>query len=419
MGRKFQAAGGFAGQQSRHVSHALQLALSCLAIASLAGCGTDPASPGMTGGGLTGCMPGAVVSCACPGGVTSTQTCDATGAAYSVCACGGFGSAGAGAAGVGIGTAGVGAAGVGFAGVGAAGVGIGTAGVGAAGVNGTAGVGTAGTGTAGTGTAGTGTAGTGVTVGGSEPKIPTVSATCPQLKTGTVQVLGQNVQLWVGAKQAGKKGPLMFYWHGTGGQSTEAVGGLGSALTEIQAEGGMVASFSTSTKKGQSTANNVWYTGDFEMTDILVKCAVEQLDIDTRRIYSAGCSAGGLQAGAMVTGRASYLAAVMPNSGGIITFFAPPSDNPNNVPAVMAAHGGSGDNVGVNFGDTSADLEAAVVAAGGFAVDCEHSMGHCGSPSAVRAAQWEFLKAHPFGVDPEPYAGGLPSSFPSICKIVQ
>ena len=32
---------------------------------------------------------------------------------------------------------------------------------------------------------------------------------------------------------------------------------------------------------------------------------------------------------------------------------------------------------------------------------------------------WQFMKDHPFGVTPEPYANGLPASFPSYCKIIK
>src|SRR6185295_11705749 len=108
--------------------------------------------------------------------------------------------------------------------------------------------------------------------------------------------MGQNVQLWVGQRQPNKKGSVMFYWHGTGSSSSEA-SLLGPALNEIQADGGIVASFTTSLGTGQTTGNSVWFTDDFKMADVVLACAVAQLNIDTHRVYTAGCSAGGLQAG--------------------------------------------------------------------------------------------------------------------------
>ncbi|MBV9948739.1 MAG: hypothetical protein JOZ69_17965 [Myxococcales bacterium] len=56
---------------------------------------------------------------------------------------------------------------------------------------------------------------------------------------------------------------------------------------------------------------------------------------------------------------------------------------------------------------------------GGFAVDCNHGGGHCGAPAADIAGQWRFVKDHPFGVSPEPYANGLPTELPSYCSLVQ
>jgi hypothetical protein len=41
---------------------------------------------------------------------------------------------------------------------------------------------------------------------------------------------------------------------------------------------------------------------------------------------------------------------------------------------------------------------------------------HCGGGGEAGDI-WQFFKDHPFGVNPEPYASGLPASFNSICKI--
>jgi hypothetical protein len=251
---------------------------------------------------------------------------------------------------------------------------------------------------------------------GKAPRIPAKPMSCPEIKTGTVTVNGQRVQLWVGAKKPGKQGPILFYWHGTGSTPTEATRFLGEGFKEIQEEGGVIASFTTSTGKGQNTGNNVWYTGDFEMTDALLACAIEQQDVDPYRVYTAGCSAGGLHASAMVYSRSSYLAAAMPNSGGNVVRVA--AEDASHVPPVMATHGAPGrDVVVVDFSETTARQAKDLTSKEGFMVVCNHGGGHCGAPVEVQNAQWKFLKAHPFGVDPLPYAGGLPADFPSSCKI--
>jgi poly(3-hydroxybutyrate) depolymerase len=166
---------------------------------------------------------------------------------------------------------------------------------------------------------------------------------------------------------------------------------------------------------GMNTGNNVWYTGDFAMADTILACAVKQGLVDPRRVYTAGCSAGGLQVGAMVFQRSSYLAAAMPNSGGT-TFSYTMQDS--HVPAMCSTHGGTSDVVIINFGDATKTMNTALRAKGGFVVNCDHGGGHCQSPPAVKTAQWEFLKAHPFGVSPEPYAMGLPTDFPTFCTIL-
>jgi hypothetical protein len=249
-----------------------------------------------------------------------------------------------------------------------------------------------------------------------EPKIPPMPATCPQIRTGNIQVQGHSVTLWVGTKGE-KPGPIVFYWHGTGSSASEATGGLGNGNSEVMAMGGVIASFSDSTAEGQTTGNNVWYVGDFKLADDILACAIAQQNVDPKRVYTAGCSAGGLQSGAMVYARSSYLAASMPNSGGITFRF--PLDEPGHIPALITAHGAMGsDVVVVDFSETSAAITQDVAAKGGFAVDCDHGGGHCLSPASIKNAQWQFLKDHPFGITPEPYANGLPSGFPSQCKII-
>ena len=370
--------------------------------------GTGGASGGTGGstggsGGNGGSTGGAGGTTGGSGGTTGGSGGSTGGTGGATGGSGGTGGATGGSAGTGGATGGTAGSG-GTAGKADGGTTGGTAGTGgSAGKGGTDG----GAGTAGTG----GTGGTGG--GGTDPPIPPPPADCPTIATGMITVLGQQVQIWTGP--AGSKGPMVFYWHGTGGQPSEAQSGLGPGLAEIQSSGGVVASFSTSTMMGMNTGNNVWYTGDFAMADIILSCSVKQGLVDPRQIYTAGCSAGGLQVGAMVYQRSSYLAAAMPNSGGT-TFNYTMQDS--HVPAMCSTHGGSGDVVIISFPESTKKMNTDLRAKGGFVVNCDHGGAHCGSPAAVKTAQWKFLKAHPFGVSPEPYAMGLPADFPTTCTIV-
>jgi predicted esterase len=256
--------------------------------------------------------------------------------------------------------------------------------------------------------------------GGGEPKptLPTATDPCEPLVTGTATIKGKAVDLWVGERREDVKGPVVFYWHGTGSISAEVLGFLQNQINEVVSEGGIVASFTTSLGTGEFTGPYVWYSDDLTMADQILACANEQLNLDTRRIYSAGCSAGGLQTTQMGYRRSSYIAAIMPNSGGVLV--PPPLEDPEHVPAVITTHGALGqDRVVIEFSVTSDNLVKDIAAKGGFAVNCNHGGGHCAAPAEVVTAQWQFLKDHPFGTKTSPYQNGLPASFPSYCTIAQ
>ncbi|MFZ5891399.1 MAG: hypothetical protein ACOY0T_10135 [Myxococcota bacterium] len=259
----------------------------------------------------------------------------------------------------------------------------------------------------------TGSGGSGVT---GAPKIPPINGTCPEFKTATATIGGlSGISLQVGPKKDGT-GSLLFYWHGTGSSAAE-VNRLVPARVrqEILDAGGIIVSFGGSTRTGgDCSGTSTFSKDDFKIADLIAACAVQNHGINPARIYTTGCSAGGLQAGCMGAMRSSYVAAVVPNSGGEVT--RQPIQDASTTPAVMTMHGGPSDVVGVRFSQTSATYDAHMKSAGSYVVNCDHGGGHCQAPAELYTAGWEFMKAHPFGLEPEPYASGLPSSFPSYCK---
>lgn len=249
------------------------------------------------------------------------------------------------------------------------------------------------------------------------PVIPPIDGTCPTFKSGTVTISGlSGILLQVGTKKEGT-GSLLFYWHGTGGVANEVNMRLPSSVRqEILDDGGIIVSFQGSTGTGgDCSGTSAFSKDDFKITDLIVACAVKDHNIDPRRIYTTGCSAGGLQSGCMGALRSSYVAATVPNSGGIV--FKEEIQNSSHTPAVMTMHGGTSDRVIVSFSDTSATYDELMKNAGSFVVNCDHGGGHCSASTDLYSAGWEFMKAHPFGVDPKPYEGSLPSNFPSYCTI--
>jgi predicted esterase len=254
-----------------------------------------------------------------------------------------------------------------------------------------------------------------------DPIIPQPNGACPEFRTGTQTIMGLTTEV-VAGDPTDTKGPLLFTWHGTGGTGRQALLQLPQSVQrDIVARGGIVIAPSDN---GQVRAGadvtfvlGVWYDGaDLAFADQIVACAVQNHNIDPRQIYVTGCSAGGLMAGVMSLERSNYVAAAAPNSGGIAapTFTI---EDRTRLPAIMTMHGGTSDNVIVNFGDTSRQLAAVLGPLGSFIVECNHNSGHCGAPASLHERAWEFMLAHPFGTQPSPYATGLPNDFPTFCAI--
>jgi poly(3-hydroxybutyrate) depolymerase len=238
---------------------------------------------------------------------------------------------------------------------------------------------------------------------------------CPEFRNGTIMAAGhRGVSLSVG--EGGKSGPVLFYWHGTGSSAAESTGWAGNS--EIVSMGGIVASFNGSQSAGggmDCSGTGAHNMSDFLATDLIVACGVASKQIDPARVYSTGCSAGGLQAGCMAMVRSSYVAAVAPNSGGVV--FPLPWQDANS-PAIFTMHGGAADVVIVTFSETSASLDMAAKSHGSFVVNCNHGGGHCLAPASLEAAAWQFMKDHPFGASKmSPWMAGLPSGTPSSCMI--
>jgi hypothetical protein len=255
--------------------------------------------------------------------------------------------------------------------------------------------------------------------GGSEPRIPEIKGECPTFKSGSAQVGRLRATMNVGTPGA-TKGALLFGFHGTGGAGSASI--APKVQAEITGGGGITVSFRY--RSGGMTdiapPTGTWFVEDMEVVDQIVACAVKNHNIDPRRIHATGCSAGGLMAGTLGLMRSSYMASVAPNSGGINYMNSRMLQDPARAPAGFTMHGGSADNVIVNFENTSKWFHAQIqkAPAGGFLVDCMHGRGHCGAGNALFEQAWEFMKAHPYGIEKSPFAEGLPSTFPSYCKLV-
>ena len=263
-----------------------------------------------------------------------------------------------------------------------------------------------------------GTGGSGDTSSGPMPKLPEIQGECPQFMDNTTIMVAGHRGILIRAGEPGKGGPLLFYWHGTGSTPTEFMATLPQDVRDdIISSGGIIASFNgnlSSGAEGDCSGTGAHNMADFKAADQIAACAVRDHGIDPRRIYTTGCSAGGLQSGCMAQMRSSYLAAAAPNSGGIVG--SHPWEN-DHAPAIFTMHGGPSDMVIVTFSDTSNALDTSAKMHGSFVVNCNHGGGHCQAPPELQTAAWQFMKDHPWGVDPSPWAGGIPSGIPDYCEI--
>jgi hypothetical protein len=87
-------------------------------------------------------------------------------------------------------------------------------------------------------------------------------------------------------------------------------------------------------------------------------------------------------------------------------------------PALMTIHGDPGTDgiAGTPVAGASARANQAHKARGGFVVNCNHHGTRCQGAATISSSIWEFFRAHPYGVAPEPWSS-LPSGFHSSCTI--
>jgi predicted esterase len=265
-----------------------------------------------------------------------------------------------------------------------------------------------------TGAAGTGMMQAPTPAGAMDPIVPMATEMCPNFVNSTITFMGLGgIQIVAGAKPAEASAPMVFYWHGTGSTSGEFAGMAAAVQQGVVSQGGVLVSFQGTTGGDLLSGTNIFGAGDFKLADQLLACAVKDHNIDPRRVFATGCSAGGLFSIAMAAERSNYIAAAASNSGGETV---PVAFQNKHTPAIMTVHGKMGsDVVIIDFASASATADKAFKAAGGFVIDCDTGGGHCGG-GGLAGDVWKFFTAHPFGVSPEPWTA-LPAGFSAQCKI--
>jgi hypothetical protein len=165
--------------------------------------------------------------------------------------------------------------------------------------------------------------------------------------------------------------------------------------------------------------------------DDLLACVDHELQIDHRRVYGVGVSAGGLWVTYLsTTSHVQWLAAVESLSGGLgeepVLFKMEFKPQPNKF-AALVLWGGPTDWLGLSFEQASKKYRDALRADGHFVMECVHDKGHAMPPITPPSdgttkfkPLWEFMLDHPYGLPAgaSPYLKtGLPPDMPSWCKI--
>ncbi len=292
----------------------------------------------------------------------------------------------------------------------------------------------------------------GVVTSTTPPPFPRYSdGTCPVLVGGrtsstsvvtgfTTQGVERTFRLLVPSTYDGTRPfPVMFAWHWLNASSRSFVreGELDTAIEELD----FIAVLPDKKLRPDGNKQYVFDWPFAEPTgqgieeelvffDDLLACVSQQYNVDARRIYGVGVSAGALWLTHLsTTERVHHFAAIESLSGGLGEVggawrmdYAP---QPNKFPA-MVLWGGPTDRLILDFDRASRRYRDALIADGHFVLECIHTAGHAMPPITAPTGQtrfyamWRFLLDHPYGLLPgeSPYqTSGLPADMPSWCTI--
>lgn len=256
-------------------------------------------------------------------------------------------------------------------------------------------------------------------------KLPSIEGKCPEMKGNGTHMFsagGRSLMVDIFMRPDAKSmpapgGPLVLYFHALDADSKQVATAFGqAAIDKVVAQGGVVASFNAIPCLRCGLADDVvWYDEDDIVSDQVVACAIQNAQIDTRRIHSVGFSSGALHTMHLALARSNYIASVASFSGGVPTTPNGPQD-PTNKVAAMLAFGREGvDNAVVDFNVSSHDWYNTYIPQGYYVLMCAHGGGH-EIPPVLPDHVLRFLLDHPYRVDPEPYKTMIPSEFPKYCS---
>lgn len=249
--------------------------------------------------------------------------------------------------------------------------------------------------------------------------------TCPVFKAGSntieAEFIDRTFKLFLPPKPKGA--PLLFIWHPLGGNAEQMIRSFGAA--EISKKFNAIVAVPSSCCSGPKvlpccSRASEWsfvkdYDVDLSFFDGMLTCLDKQYDIDNRRVYTTGFSAGSLWSSLLVIMRSQYLASAAIFSGGIGFF---DYSTPNYKTPLILAWGGKRDVLGgaIDFNKMAIDFEKELKKDKHFVISCDHGGGHT-VPRTAASWALPFLFDHTFGDGSSPYSEkGKQKGFPSYCK---
>ena len=271
-------------------------------------------------------------------------------------------------------------------------------------------------------------------LGPQPPAPPAYEGTCPQFVAGpnVMEADGRNrnVQVYLPGQPEGA--PVVFIWHGNGDKG-ESIANFFMAQAVTQEYGAIVVAPNSCCMDNHTDCcdySTTWNVGTYSKTeadlplfDKTLACLEEQFDIDNRKVYTTGFSAGALWSTYLLVNRSDYFAAASIFSGGtgvVVTY-----QTPNYKMPVLLAWGGENDTyMGVvSFDEMTKNFSAALREDGHFVVECNHgpyAQAGQGHTIPFTGPTWghKFMFAHEWSDGTSPFAEtGLTDEFPDYCRI--
>ena len=261
------------------------------------------------------------------------------------------------------------------------------------------------------------------------PAPPPYAGTCPTFTAGTNKILAgtrqRSFELFLPPHPYDNGAGLVFVWHGNG-DTGKSLAGYFLAQEAANEYNAIVVAPSNCCNDNFNDCcdfSMTWNMGTFSdkeadlaVFDGILACIDEQFNIDNRRVYTTGFSAGSLWSSFLVVNRGQYLAAATIFSGGtgLVVDYATPG---NKMPVLLAWGGTADVYMGVvDFQVMTLDFSEKLRADGHFVAQCNHGLGHTvpfGGPTWGH--RWLF--AHQWGDEGSPFDGGLSADFPDYCLI--